>query len=248
MTAIFLLGAGVLAGVLSTTAGLASLVSYPALLAVGLSPVVANMTNTVALTATAVGAAVSSRVELRGQGRRLSRLLALSALGGTAGAALLAFTPAESFELVVPALVALASLLLLVQPRVVRWRGSGVHLRERGPLVSLAIVAVALYGGYFGAAAGVLLLAVLATALTQPLVVTNAVKNVVGGVANGAAAVAFLVLGEVDLLAALPLAGGFLMGGAVGPRLVRRVPEQGLRVVVVGSGLLLAGVLAWRTY
>jgi uncharacterized membrane protein YfcA len=242
-----LLGAGAAAGVASSAASLASVVSYPVLLALGLPPVSANVTNTVALTFTGAGAAVGSRRELAGQGALLCRLGVLTAAGGAAGAALLLLTPASAFAAVAPCLIGGASVLLLIQPKI-----AGLNARPGGdrswPLRSL-LSAVAVYVGYFGAAGGILLLAVLSAMLDQPMANINAVKNVVNGLANATATVVFAVFGPVRWTAAVPLAAGFLLGGYLGPALVRRVPGQLLRIVIGILGIALAvrlGISAYR--
>lgn len=269
--AVALIGTGIAAGIVSTVASLASVVSYPALLALGLPPLAANMTNTVALLFTGAGAAAGSRPELAGQGGRVARLGLVTALGGGAGAALLLGTPASAFERAAPALIAAASLVLLVRP--VR-RGpareggaqlplaaSGPHLpcaapspqarqpgRERSPYLLAALFCVAVYVGYFGAAGGILLLAVLSTILPESLVRTNAIKNAVSGLANGVAAVAFAVLGQVDWAVVAPLAAGFLIGGWTGPALARRLPGHMLRIIVGLGGLGIAVKLGLSAY
>jgi uncharacterized membrane protein YfcA len=241
-----LFGAGTLAGVASTVASLASVVSYPVLLALGLPPVTANVTNTVALVFTGAGAAAGSRQELAGQGRLIRRLSPLAALGGAAGAALLLLTPASAFEAVAPVLIGCASLLLIVQPKI-----RGMTARPGGehswPLRG-ALTAVAVYVGYFGAAAGILLLAVLTAMLDQPLARVNAVKNVLNGFANAVAAVAFALFGPVRWAAAAPLAAGFLAGGWIGPALVRRIPGQALRIAIGVGGVILAVRLGLAAY
>jgi uncharacterized membrane protein YfcA len=241
-----LLGAGTAAGVASTVASLASVVSYPVLLALGLPPVTANVTNTVALVFTGVGAAGGSRRELAGQGRLIRRLGALTAAGGAAGAALLLLTPAAAFEAVAPVLIGTASLLLIVQPMI-----SGLTARpggERSWRLRGALAAVAVYVGYFGAAAGILLLVVLTAMLDEPLPRVNAVKNVVSGAANAAAAIGFALFGPVRWAAAVPLAAGFLIGGWTGPALVRRLPARGLRIGIGIGGLILAIRLGLGAY
>jgi hypothetical protein len=244
---VVLLGVGILAGVVSTVVSLASVVSYPALLlAVGLPPVATNVTNTVALVFSGVGAAAGSRPELAGQGGRVLRLGVVTALGGAAGAALLLLLPPRTFEAVAPWLIGAASLLLLAPPRVNRFPGG--HGREGAPALLAALFAVAVYVGYFGAAGGILLLAVLSAMVDQPLARTNAVKNVVAGTANAVAALAFAVFGPVHWAAAAPLAAGFLVGGWLGPALVRRLPGQTLRVLVAACGLLVAVAIAVDTY
>jgi uncharacterized protein len=246
--AALLLVAGVLAGLAGTVAGLASLVSYPALLAVGLPPLAANVTNTVALVSTGIGAAASSRPELLGQGRRLLVLGSLAAAGGACGAALLLTTPAGAFELVVPWLVGGASLVLLAQPRLARPRGGTRPAGERRPGVLAGLFAVAVYGGYFGAGAGVLILALLAATVSETLVRLNAVKTLISSLANVAAAVGFAVLGPVDWAAVAPLAAGFLLGGWLGPAVVRRLPEGILRTGIGLAGLALAVKLGLDAY
>ncbi len=242
-----LFGAGTLAGVASTVASLASVVSYPVLLALGLPPVTANVTNTIALVFTGAGAAAGSRQELAGQGRLIRRLSPLAVLGGAVGAALLLLTPASAFEAVAPVLIGAASLLLIAQPKI-----KGMTARPGGehswPLRG-ALAAVAVYVGYFGAAAGILLLAVLTAMLDQPLARVNAVKNVLNGFANAVAAVAFALFGPVRWAAVAPLAAGFLAGGWIGPALVRRIPAQALRIVIGVGGVVLAvrlGLTAYR--
>ena len=238
-----LLGVGVLAGIVSTVASLASVVSYPALLALGLPPVSANVTNTVALMFTAVGAAAGSRTELSGQGQRVLKLGLLTAAGGGAGAALLLLTPARGFEYVAPALIALGSLVILRRP-VPAQPADPVN----GWLAHAGVFAVAIYIGYFGAAGGVLMLAVLIRLFGQPLARNNALKNVISGLANAVAGVGFAIFGPVQWAAALPLAAGFLAGGWIGPALVRRLPAAGLRVSIGICGLAVAIRLGISAY
>ena len=185
---IVLLAAGTVGGIFSTVVSIASLVTYPALLALGVPPLSANMTNTVSLVLTGAGSVASSRPELAGLGRRVLRLGAVTAAGGAAGAAVLLTTPADSFTMVVPVLIGSASLILLVQPRISKLASAraGEHRLARGA----ALFAVAMYVGYFGAAAGIMLLVVLSGMIDEPLVRVNAVKNAVSGMANAMAAVA----------------------------------------------------------
>ena len=241
--------AGVGAGLCGSVAGLASVVSYPALLAVGLSPLAANVTNTTAMFATTVGAAAGSRPELRGQGRRLGVLCAQAAVGGTVGAALLLGLPERAFEVVVPWLIALGAVLLLARDRLRRWARrsppvpGNARRRPRRLGWGAAVTATGCYGGYFGAGAGIIMLAVLSLRDEEPLAVTNAVKNVATGCANLTATVAFLFLAPVDLAAAGAVALGALVGSWLGPSVVRVLPERPLRYAVAGAGLLLAASL-----
>ncbi len=246
----FLVLAGIGAGLTGSIAGLASLVSYPALLATGIPPVTANVTNTVALVLNAVGSVSASRPELRGQGRRLRPLLIAAVLGGATGMALLLLTPTAAFERIVPWLIAGASAAILVQRPPRELAAEGAEHPARDPRwLPLGTFAVCIYGGYFGAAAGVLLLAMYLLTTGEGLPRGNAMKNVVLGVANGVAAIGFIVLADVAWSAALPLALGFLVGGRIGPSVVRRAPQKALRTVIAVAGLGLAvhlGIQAYR--
>ena len=243
---VFLLVAGVLAGVAGSVAGLASLVSYPALLAVGLPALTANVTNTVALVGYTVSAAAFSRQELAGQAGRVRRLALVTAVGGATGAALLLSTPAEVFELLVPLLIGGASLVLLLQPGINRLAGGMVD--ERGLALLAGVFAVGVYAGYFGAAAGVVLLALLTVSVAEPLARLVAARNVALGLANLVAATGFALFGPVRWAAAAPLAAGFLLGGVLGPGLVRRLPGNRLRVAIALLGLGVAIKLGLDTF
>ena len=237
---------GVVAGLVSTIVSLASLVSYPALLAMGLPPVAANMANTVALVFTGIGSVAGSRRELAGQGRRVLVVGAVTAGGGALGALILLRTPAGAFTLAVPVLVAGASAAILVQPRLLlRARASG---RPPSRWWAAGILAAAVYVGYFGAAGGVLMIAALGGAFRDDLVRLNALKNAVSGLANGVAAVGFVVFAPVRWDAVVPLAAGFLVGGRVGPAVARRLRATRLRALIAVSGFAMAALLAARTY
>jgi len=281
--ALALAAAGVAAGVLSTVVGLASVVSYPALLAIGLPPLTANMTNTVSLLFTGVGAAVGSRPELAGQATRVRRLGTIAALGGGAGAALLLITPSQTFVRLAPILIGAASLALLAPSRQdrARRRGAGAGRdggsrgagpdRDRGspdagpdrdergpgtepgrdgrrPWLLAGVFGVAVYIGYFGAAGGIVMLALLIAMVAEPLARVNAVKNMLGAMGNAVAAVAFAVFGHVDWAAVVPLAAGFIVGGWTGPALVRRIPGPVLRIGVAVCGLVVAVKLGLSAY
>ncbi len=256
-----LVGVGALAGIVSTVAALASVVSYPALLALGLPPVSANVTNTVALMFTAVGAAAGSRPELAGQWHRVRRLGLLTAVGGGTGADLLLLTPSRGFEYVAPVLIAAGSLVILRRPVPADpaiGLGSGpdgaadgvlpMPDAREGWLSRAGVFAVAVYIGYFGAAGGVLMLALLIRLSAQSLARTNALKNVVSGLANAVAGLGFAIFGPVRWTAALPLAVGFLIGGWIGPSLVRHLPARALRLFIGLCGLAVAIRLAVSAY
>jgi uncharacterized membrane protein YfcA len=240
-----LLAAGTLGGVFSTAVSIASLVSYPVLLALGVPPLSANMTNTVSLVLTGAGSVLGSKPELAGQGRRVLRLGIITALGGAAGAAVLLLTPASAFTVVVPLLIGGASLVLLVQSRIKRLApGTGGSSLAQGA----TLFAVAMYVGYFGAAAGVMLLVVLAMMIDGPLATVNAVKNAISGMANAMAAACFAWFGDVRWALVAPLAAGFLVGGWIGPKIVRKVPAGPFRVIVSLCGLGLAVKLGLSAY
>jgi uncharacterized membrane protein YfcA len=244
--AAILLAAGALGGIASTVASIASVVSYPVLLALGLPPLSANVTNTMSLVLTGAGSVLGSRPELAGQRARVLRFGAVTALGGAAGAAVLLLAPASAFGFVVPVLIGGASLLLLAQPVI---RGlSPQPGAERSRWRLAAVFGVAAYVGYFGAAGGMLLLAVLATMISESLPRVNAVKNAISGSANGVAAVMFAAFAPVHWIFVPPLAAGFLAGGFTGPRLVRRLPVQALRLFVALCGLALAVKLGAAAY
>ena len=243
MTFALLVLAGVGAGLTGSIAGLASLVSYPAVLATGLDPVSANVTNTVALVCSSVGSVTASRPELTGQGPRLRRLALAAALGGIAGAALLLATPADSFERIVPFLIAFASLAILVRRRLVDAAEHETRTHD-GMATTAGVALVGVYGGYFGAGAGVMLLALLLWATSESLPRANAAKNLVLGVANGIAALVFVVVGDVHWDVVVPLGLGLLVGGRIGPVIVRRSDPGWLRLVIAMAGLGLAVTLA----
>lgn len=236
-----LVATGIGTGVVGYGAGLASLVSFPALLAFGLPPLTANVTNSVALTGVTLGSVVSARRELVGQRSRLIGYGAIAVLGGAAGALLLLRLPPGVFERVVPWLVAFGSVVLLLRPWLRRLHAGRVH--ERHPLVVSIIAAVTVYCGYFGAGAGVLLMATFGAVLNDRLARLAALRSAVAGLANVVAAVLFALTGAVDWSAVLPLGLGAVVGSALGPPLVRRIPETPLRVGIAVAGLGLAVAL-----
>jgi uncharacterized membrane protein YfcA len=241
LAALLLVPAGVLAGVLGSAGGITSLVSYPALLAVGLPPLPANVANIVAAVALGPGSALASREELAGRRAVLLRLLPVALVGSAAGALILLITPPGVFERIVPFLVALGSLVLLLQPTLLAWHGGELGVGA----LSLAVVPVAVYSGYFGAGSGVMFLAVvLFHEARVPL--ANAIKNVLVGVTCAAAALVLVGTASVPWSAVAPLAAGLLVGGALGPRVVRRVPGRVVRWVAAALGFALALYL-WFT-
>ena len=245
--------AGVAAGTINTVVGTGSLVSFPTLLALGVSPVVANASNTTGLVPGGLSGTLGYRRELAGQSRRLRPLLAASLLGGAAGASLLLVLPAAAFEAVVPVLVLLASVLVAVQPvvsrrlraRTVPHRGSSEAVAAgpaRAPARPLTAAAglLAVYGGYFGAGHGVILIALLALGTEENLQVVNGLKNAAVTAANTAAALVFAAVADLDWAVVALIALGSVLGGQIGARVGRRLPAPALRALVVALGVLVA--------
>jgi hypothetical protein len=243
---LWLVLAGLGGGLTGSVAGLASLVSYPALLAVGLPPVTANVSNTVALVFSSVGSVLGSGPELKGQRALARRLAGVALAGGICGAVLLLATPSRQFKLVVPWLIGAASVGILIPPQPVRLARLSPSRQEWA--LGGGVFLVAVYGGYFGAGAGVLLLALLLIATGEPLARGNALKNLLLGLANAVAAVAFVAFGPVRWSAVLPLAAGFLIGGRLGPIVMRRARAGPLRVLIACAGVGLAVHLALDAY
>ena len=246
--AAFLVVAGVAGGLSGSIAGLASLATYPALLAIGLPPVTANVTNTVALVGSSVGSITGSRPELRGQRQRRVPMIGAGVAGGLVGGSLLLALPGDSFEKVVPWFVAFAAVAMLARRRIVADAEAASATTGHDRRVLGALFAVGIYGGYFGAGAGVIILAVLLRLTSDPLPRANAFKNVVLGAANGVAAVGFVLFGPVAWSAAIPLGLGLLVGGRIGPVVVRRAPVGPLRIAIGLLAIVLAVKLAIDAY
>lgn len=245
---VFLVVAGVAGGLTGSIAGLASVATYPALLLVGLPPVAANVTNTVAVVFNGVGSIWGSRPELKGRGKAILRIVPGAVLGGAVGAVLLLSTPAEGFEKVVPALIGFAAVAILIPRRRGRTTGED-EPRSRAATVAqaAAIFLICIYGGYFGAAAGVLLLALmLAAGETMPH--ASADKNVILGASNATAAVLFVFLAPVHWPAVVTLGFGCLVGSRLGPIVVRHARAGPLRVAVGLGGIALAIKLGVDAY
>ncbi|MDX6273822.1 MAG: uncharacterized protein QOJ92_1032 [Frankiales bacterium] len=243
--------AGFGAGAVNAAAGGGTLLSFPALLAAGVPALTANITSSVGLLAGYAGGSVAYREELAGQGRRVKVLGAASVVGGVAGAVLLLVTSDTVFRAVVPFLLLLACALLLVQPRVAAWvrrrRGESVHGDDRvGVRVALLVGVLTVYGSYFGAGLGVVLLAALGIALDDGLQRLNALKGLLSLIVNAAGVAVFLVSGHVDWGYAGLLAVTSYAGGHVGVGLARRISPTALRAAVVILGVVVAVVLLVR--
>ena len=231
--------AGFLAGGINTVVGSGTLVTFPVLLGLGYPPVVANVSNSLGLVPGSVTGAIGYRRELKGQGKRLIRFGIVTVFGAIVGALLLLTLPADAFEAVVPALIVVALALVLLQPLISRKlaeRGPDRHPHGGIPLL-LGVFATAVYGGYFGAAQGVILIALMGILMDETLQRLNAVKNVFVATANLVSGVVFVFAADVDWLVVALLAGGSVLGGLVGARIGRRLRPIWLRaaIVVVGS-------------
>jgi uncharacterized membrane protein YfcA len=231
--------AGLAAGTINTVVGSGTLITFPVLLAFGIAPVTANVSNTIGLVPGSVSGAIGYRRELAGQRGRVLRLGTMSVLGGITGAVLLLILPAAAFTAIVPVFIAIALVLAILQPRLNRLlaarHGDGAH--ERGVLLPAAIYITGVYGGYFGAAQGILLLGILGVTLAQDMHRTNALKNVLAGSVNGVAGVYFMLVAHVDWAPAGIIAGASILGGQLGARYGRRLPPTALRALIVVVGI-----------
>lgn len=242
LEALLVLLAGVWAGGINTLVGSGSLVTFPVLLAVGYPPLTANISNNLGVVPGSISGAIGYRRELRGQRGRIARFAPVSILGGAAGAALLLALPAAAFEAIVPAFVAIGVLLVVLQPRINEWlmrrRQPGAELRG-SPTALLATFGTGVYGGYFGAAQGVLLFAILGIALDDDIQRVNALKVVLAGLVNLVASIVFVVAAQDHLAwgAVALVAAGSALGGQLGARVGRRLPAPALRAVIVVVGL-----------
>lgn len=234
-------GAAFAAGLVNAIAGGGSLITFPALVAVGLPPVAANVTNTVALCPGYLGAALAQRRDLAGQRARVIRVLPAGAIGGAAGAVLLLATGEKAFGIAVPYLILFAALLLAAQDRLRRWLvGRGEHGDTTSWLTSIPVAIGAVYGGYFGAGLGVILLAVLGIAFSDSVTRLNALKQWISLLVNVIAAGVFLGSGFVDWPVAGIMFVGSLGGGALGGAVASRVPPKVLRWSVITLAVAVA--------
>jgi uncharacterized membrane protein YfcA len=231
--------AGLAAGAINTLVGSGTLITFPVLLAFGYAPVTANVSNTIGLVPGSVSGAIGYRRELAGQRGRIVRLGSMSVAGGITGAVLLLVLPPSAFKAIVPVFIAIALILTLMQPRMARWLlEREIDLERRGAvLVPLAVYVTGVYGGYFGAAQGILLLAILGVALAQDLHRTNAVKNVLAGLVNGVAGLYFALVAHVDWGPVAIIAGTSILGAQLGARYGRRLPPDALRAIIVLVGV-----------
>ncbi|HEY5023578.1 MAG TPA: sulfite exporter TauE/SafE family protein [Acidimicrobiales bacterium] len=241
LEALAIVGVGLVAGTINTIVGSGSLITFPTLLAFGFTPIVANVSNTIGLVPGSLSGAVAYRSELRGQKPRLVVLGAASVAGGVAGAVLLLALPGSVFRHVVPVLILIACVLVALQPRLSA-RLAQRHDRPThgGPVLFGSVFLTGVYGGYFGAAQGVILLSLLGIFLNDHLQKLNATKNVLAFLVNGVAGILFIAFAHVSWEAAGLLAVGSVVGGQVGGAIGRRLPAPLLRSVIVVVGVIAA--------
>ncbi len=235
--------AGMAAGTINTVVGSGTLITFPTLLAFGVPPVTANVSNTVGLVPGSVSGAVGYRRELVGQRSRVLKLCLASLIGGLAGGLLLLVLPEGAFTAIVPALILLGLVLVVFQPRIAVWvakrHDAAGGLPHHGAWwVWPAVLLTGVYGGYFGAAQGVLLMAVLGIGIEESLQRLNAVKNVLAAVVNGIAGVLFIAVADVDWRVVALIGVGSVIGAQLGATVGRRLPPMVLRVVIVVVGVV----------
>jgi hypothetical protein len=237
--------AGVAAGTINTVVGSGTLITFPVLLGVGYAPVVANVSNTVGLVPGSASGALGYRRELASQRDRLMPLGVASLLGGVTGAVLLLSLPASAFKAIVPVFIAIALVLITLQPRLSRAMAERARRAGRtrdghrpGRAAIAGVFASGVYGGYFGAAQGILLLAILNLSLDDDLQRLNALKVVLAGIVNLVAGVLFVLVADIAWLPAALIAGGSLLGGVLGARYGRRLPPPALRAAILIVGIV----------
>ncbi|MYS07942.1 TSUP family transporter [Streptomyces sp. SID6041] len=242
--ALAVFAAGIGAGTINTIVGSGTLITFPVLLATGLPPITANVSNALGLVPGSISGAIGYRAELKGQKHRIVRLGAAALVGGLIGAILLLALPSDAFDAIVPVLIGLALVLVVLQPRiaaVVKRRreqtGTEAH-PDGGPALLVGLLLASMYGGYFGAAQGVLYLSLMGLLLHDTLQRINAVKNILGALVNGVAAVFFLFVAEFDWTAVLLIAVGSTIGGQIGAKVGRRLPPTVLRGVIIAVGVI----------
>jgi uncharacterized protein len=274
LQALAIFAAGLAAGTINAVVGSGTLITFPTLLAFGYPPVLANVSNNVGLVPGVASGVHGYRAELVGQRQRVIRLGSASVCGGLVGAILLLVLPAGAFKAIVPALIGIALVMIIFQPRLARWMaarqlaraaapaedrdgdggtgGTGGTSTVRvvapvtkeapvqigGPVLWVLVFVSGVYGGYFGAAQGVLLIGLMGIAFTDTMQRINAVKNVMAGLVNGVAALVFIVATHIDWGAAGLIAGGAILGGQLGARIGRKLPPWGLRVLIICVGVV----------
>jgi uncharacterized membrane protein YfcA len=238
----------VAAGTINTVVGSGTLITFPTLLAFGVPPVTANVSNTVGLVPGSMSGVFGYRRELAGQGARVLRLGSASLLGGVVGALLLLWLPSSAFDTIVPVLIALGVVLVVLGPRI--QRSVAARAESRGGIpdhgvwwVWPAVAAAGVYGGYFGAAQGVLLMAILGIGVVDSIQRHTATKNLLALIVNAVAALVFIAVADVDWAVAGLIALGSVVGGQIGAGVGRRLPPALLRAVIAAVGIVALAVL-----
>jgi uncharacterized membrane protein YfcA len=238
--------AGLAAGTINTVVGSGTLITFPTLLAFGVPPVTANVSNTIGLVPGSVSGVVGYRRELEGQRPRVLRIGVASLVGGLLGGVLLLVLPDGAFSTIVPVLVGLGILLVLFQPRISRWvaaRHDAVGATPRDPVLGAwwvwpAVLLAGVYGGYFGAAQGVLLMGIMGVGIPEVLQRLNALKNVLAAIVNAVAGLLFAIVADVDWRIVALIGAGSVIGGQIGATVGRRLPAPVLRATIVVVGLV----------
>lgn len=249
--------AGVLAGAMNAVVGAGTLITFPTLLALGVPPILANVSNTVGLVTGSIAGAYGYRSTLTGHFRLVLRVVTASTIGAIGGALLLLALPSETFSFVVPVLLVVSAILAAVQPKVAaavarrraaKADAAGVDVVpvSGGPWLLLGVAAAGVYGGYFGAAQGVILLALLGMFVAGDLNEVNGIKNILAATANAVSAVVFITLTTIDWRIAILVAVGAAIGGGLGGRYGRRMPSGALRALVVTIAIAAAIWQLWR--
>jgi hypothetical protein len=238
--AVIIFVAGIAAGTINAVVGSGSLITFPTLVALGYPPVLANVSNNIGLVPGAMSAVYGYRRELVGQRARLTRLLPASTLGGLTGAVLLLVLPSSYFKKIVVVLIVIALILVVLQPRLAAWVRSrtGVASAEIRPALILLVAATGVYGGYFGAAQGIILIAILGVMIHDDLQRLNATKNVLAGAVNLVASIIFIFATDIDWRIVGLIALGSVIGGQVGSRYGRRLDARALRGLIVIVGIV----------
>lgn len=246
LQAVAVAAAGVAAGVINTVVGSGTLLTFPVLLAVGYPPITANVSNGLGLVPGSLFGAIGYRAELKGQAARLRWMGIASTIGGVCGAVLLLVLPPGAFQAIVPVLIGIALVLVVLQPWLAkklaaRRAAAGAETKDDPPgdswLMWLGIFATGIYGGYFGAAQGVLLLGLMGVVLTESMQRINAIKNVLAMLANLSSGIVFAFVAHVSWLAVLLIAVGSAVGGVLGARIGRKLSPIALRGLIVVIGV-----------
>ncbi|MFJ8646949.1 sulfite exporter TauE/SafE family protein [Streptomyces sp. NPDC093546] len=252
MLAVFAAGIG--AGTINTIVGSGTLITFPVLIATGLPPVTATVSNALGLIPGSISGAIGYRAELTGQRRRILRLGTAAAIGGLCGAVLLLLLPETAFETIVPVLVGLALVLVVLQPRISRAvqrrrerQGEATGDPAGGPALFVGLLLASVYGGYFTAAQGIIYLSLMGMLLHDTLQRLNATKNILAAVVNSIAALFFLFVAHFDWTAVLLIAVGSTIGGQIGAKVGRRLPPTALRALIIAVGLFAIVQLVTRS-